>query len=268
MKRRMSFLEYLKRNPIMVSFCLSTGIVVSCLVFYSRYFNGPISTDIDDWAGFATFCGFSLSLISIIFIFMTYRSQQELSSILQFESSFFQWLEMHNSIYNECKVDIEKYYDQVVSIFISNSNDLVPVEFEKNLDNGKSRHLMRYYRHLYQLYKYIYLSEVLTSIKKKKKYYDIIQAQMGDKELFVVLYLLLGDKRKTEEKALKGILYYELLDEAHLFKNIYYPKESSNFKEFERLMRNVFVETRDSFYYLTDKTCDISQGEENPYLIK
>ena len=221
MKRRMSFLEYLKRNPIMVSFCLSTGIVVSCLVFYSRYFNGPISTDIDD-----------------------------------------------NSIYNECKVDIEKYYDEVVSIFISNSNDLVPVEFEKNLDNGKSRHLMRYYRHLYQLYKYIYLSEVLTSIKKKKKYYDIIQAQMGDKELFVVLYLLLGDKRKTEEKALKGILYYELLDEAHLFKNIYYPKESSNFKEFERLMRNVFVETRDSFYYLTDKTCDISQGEENPYLIK
>ena len=95
---------------------------------------------------------------------MTYRSQQELSSILQFESSFFQWLEMHNSIYNECKVDIEKYYDEVVSIFISNSNDLVPVEFEKNLDNGKSRHLMRYYRHLYQLYKYIYLSEVLTSI--------------------------------------------------------------------------------------------------------
>ena len=63
---------------------------------------------------------------------MTYRSQQELSSILQFESSFFQWLEMHNSIYNECKVDIEKYYDEVVSIFISNSNDLVPVEFEKN----------------------------------------------------------------------------------------------------------------------------------------
>lgn len=110
---------------------------------------------------------------------------------------------MHNSIYNECKVDIEKYYDEVVSIFISNSNDLVPVEFEKNLDNGKSRHLMRYYRHLYQLYKYIYLSEVLTSIKKKKKYYDIIQAQMGDKELFVVLYLLLGDKRKTEEKALR-----------------------------------------------------------------
>lgn len=89
MKRRISFLEYLKRNPIMVSFCLSTGIVVSCLVFYSRYFNGPISTDIDDWAGFATFCGFSLSLISIIFIFMTYRSQQELSSILQFESFFF-----------------------------------------------------------------------------------------------------------------------------------------------------------------------------------
>ena len=169
MKRRMSFLEYLKRNPIMVSFCLSTGIVVSCLVFYSRYFNGPISTDIDDWAGFATFCGFSLSLISIIFIFMTYRSQQELSSILQFESSFFQWLEMHNSIYNECKVDIEKYYDEVVSIFISNSNDLVPVEFEKNLDNGKSRHLMRYYRHLYQLYKYIYLSEVLTSINKKEE---------------------------------------------------------------------------------------------------
>ena len=224
MKRRMSFLEYLKRNPIMVSFCLSTGIVVSCLVFYSRYFNGPIYTDIDDWAGFATFCGFSLSLISIIFIFMTYRSQQELSSILQFESSFFQWLEMHNSIYNECKVDIEKYYDEVVSIFISNSNDLVPVEFEKNLDNGKSRHLMRYYRHLYQLYKYIYLSEVLTSIKKKKKYYDIIQAQMGDKELFVVLYLLLGDKRKTEEKALKGILYYELLDEAH-YQNFYeFPK--------------------------------------------
>lgn len=92
MKRRISFLEYLKRNPIMVSFCLSTGIVVSCLVFYSRYFNGPISTDIDDWAGFATFCGFSLSLISIIFIFMTYRSQQELSSILQFESSFFNGL--------------------------------------------------------------------------------------------------------------------------------------------------------------------------------
>lgn len=92
MKRRISFLEYLKRNPIMVSFCLSTGIVVSCLVFYSRYFNGPISTDIDDWAGFATFCGFSLSLISIIFIFMTYRSQQELSSILQFESFFFNGL--------------------------------------------------------------------------------------------------------------------------------------------------------------------------------
>lgn len=95
-------------------------------------------------------------------------------------------------------MDIEKYYDEVVSIFISNSNDLVPVEFEKNLDNGKSRHLMRYYRHLYQLYKYIYLSEVLTSIKKRRSIMILYKPKWEIKNclLFYISFLVINVKQR------------------------------------------------------------------------
>lgn len=76
---------------------------------------------------------------------------------------------------------------------------------------------------------------------------------MNDAELYVVLFILLGDKKKEEKKALKGITYLELLDIAHIFKNLFYSEKEDNYNKFLEFMHKTFPKTIDSFYFLEQK---------------
>lgn len=53
---------------------------------------------------------------------------------------------------------------------------------------------------------------------------------MTDNELLVILYLLLSDKEFNNTDYLKNKSYKDLLDEAHIFKNLYYSKKNKNFR--------------------------------------
>lgn len=123
-------------------------------------------------------------------------------------------------------------------------------DFRNDSDDSVHRDVIRYYRSLYHLMKYIHLSPILQKEEQKKKYFDIIQAQMTDDELNTVLYLLLADEWVNDKRVLKTCSLLELVDKNHLFKNIYYPKTEENFNDFVEFMHKTFVETKNSFHFL------------------
>lgn len=225
--------------------------VIPFLFFFHGY---PPSNRIEDWASFSTYLGLSLSLISIIFIFLTYRSQTNMSSVLQFESTFFQWFQLHRQMYNDLSIQIDNFANNTALKFIEKRKEKFSItDFQKAAKNERDRNVIRYYRNLYHMLKYIYLNPIIATYEQKKKYYDIIQAQMTDAELVTVLFLLLADENLEDKRVFKAISLLELADSAHLFKNFYYSKSKPNFMEFTSFMRETFPLTAErSFHFLVN----------------
>lgn len=228
------------------------GIIAITIIPFFYYFHGNPSDNIADWASFATYLGLSLSLISVFFIFLTYRSQTNMSTVLQFESTFFQWFHLHRQLCGELSKEIDYFADNIALKFIKNESKNFTINKFKNAANDeKCRNIIRYYRDLYQILKYIYLSPILENDEQRKKYYDIVQAQMTDSELITTLFLLLSDKNLKDKRVLKNISFLELADKAHLFKNLYYSKTETNFDNFVSFMRKKFPLTaKHSFHFL------------------
>lgn len=227
---------------VVVSFC-------SIIIFILHYFM-PWHITLEDWADIATYFGLSMSIISIVLIYLTYRSQVNMSAVLQFESSFFQWYQIHIGLYSELMEDIDDFAKNEVEKFFTSKLYFKISDFKNHENTIETRDVVRYYRSLYSMMKYIYLSDVLTTYESKKKYYDIIQSRMTDNELLVILYLLLSDKNLESTRVL-SITYKDLLDEAHFFKNLYYSKENKNFDAFVLFMRKLFPKTAEkSFHFL------------------
>lgn len=239
-----------------ISFCFA-------MAFFLRPFI-PWHSTLGDWADIATYLGLSTSIISIFLIYLTYRSQINMSAVLQFESTFFQWYQIHIGLYDELSKDIDDFVQNEVEKFITSKLHFKCNDFRNHENAIKTRNVVRYYRSLYSMMKYIYLSDVLTTYELKKKYYDIIQSRMTDNELLVILYLLLSDKDFKSTRVL-SITYKDLLDEAHLFKNLYYSKENENFEAFALFMRKLFPKTAEkSFrYFVLDDSSNNQETEIN-----
>lgn len=227
------------------------ALVVVQIVVYKINFGGDWSSKNSDWADFSTYLGLSFSILSVLLVYLTYRSQMRLSSVLQFESVFFQWHEQHRSIYKSLEKEINDFSDKVVMPFIRSHEGEFSVDtFMLHSDDTQQRKVMRYYRSLYHLMKYVHLSPILEGDNKKKKMYiDIIQAQMSDEELYTAFYLLMTDKWKDSKKVL-GCSLIEMVDKYHLFKNFYYDNTEGNFQEFAKFMNKRFEKTSDRFQFL------------------
>ena len=218
---------------------------------YIINFAGHLSPDSAAWANFSTFFSLSFSFISAIFIFLTYRSQTSMSSVLEFESVFFNWHQQHRNIYNNLALRISDYSENVVMKFIRQHEGTFEIDDFRNYSKeNEYRDVIRYYKSLYQLMKYIHLSPIIQKEEQKKKYFDIIQAQMTDEELNTVLFLLLADECVNDKRVLKTCSLLELVDKHHLFKNFYYAKTESNFTDFVRFMNGILPETIKSFHFL------------------
>lgn len=229
--------------------------VILQLVFYLVRFHGPLSSESSDWSAFSHYFGLSFSVLSVLLVYLTYRNQTQMSAVLQFESIFFQWHNQHRTMYNDLKKDIENFSNSVVLDFIETHKGSFTIEdFRSHSKDSDQRNVMRYYRSLYHLIKYVHLSPILDNDESKRMMYiDIIQAQMSDEELNTILYLLLTDEWK-DSKLIFGCSWEEVIDKYHLFKNFYYPKTKSNFETFASFMNNEFKETKDAFHFLKLKS--------------
>lgn len=225
---------------------IALGFIIA---FVLRTFT-PWSTKLEDWADTATYLGLSMSIVSIFLIYITYRSQINMSAVLQFESTFFQWHQIHIDLYHDLRKKINKFANNEVLEFIKSKPEFNINDFQAQKETQLYREVIRYYRSLYSMMKYIYLSDVLKTYETKKKYYDIIQSRMTDNELLVILYFLLNDKNLESTRVL-SITYKDLLDEAHFFKNLYYSKENENFENLVLFIRALFPKTANkSFHFM------------------
>lgn len=248
-------------EPIIICVCLAFMLIQ--VVFYCYNFPWGLSSRSEDWAAFSTFFGLSLSFASALFIYLTYRSQTTMSSVLQFESIFFQWYQQHQEIGNSLKKEISNFSSNVALPFFEQLEQESKISHSKTkndsvrMQDDSVRIVIPYYRSLYQLMKYIHQNDIINDYEQKKKYVDIVQSQMTDREYNTTLYLLLNDPNKDRKdkfdkptKKKKETSWMMFADEYHLFKNIFYSRNNNNYEEFALFMHNSFPKTEDSFHFL------------------
>ena len=248
-------------EPIIICVCLAFMLIQ--VVFYCYNFPWGLSSRSEDWAAFSTFFGLSLSFASALFIYLTYRSQTTMSSVLQFESIFFQWYQQHQEIGNSLKKEISNFSSNVALPFFEQLEQESKISHSKTkndsvrMQDDSVRIVIPYYRSLYQLMKYIQQNEIIDIFEQKKKYVDIIQSQMTDAEYLVVLYFLLTDPNKNRKdkfekysKKKKETSWMVFVDKYHLLKNIYYSSTTNNFANFVKFMQKNFPDTTESFHFL------------------
>ncbi|MDE6006218.1 MAG: hypothetical protein K2G67_01510 [Muribaculaceae bacterium] len=153
--------------PIILCIAIIGGSIVFFITDYPY-------KELEDWANLATYLGVSLSVISVVFIYLTYQSQTTMSSILQFESTFFQWYQLHIELQKELKNQIAECVQRIVIPKLMSAEIINLKTFESLAQDSIARPLHSYYRSIYQLIKYIKLSSILSSYKQRKKYYDIL----------------------------------------------------------------------------------------------
>lgn len=129
------------------------------------------------------------------------------------------------------KIEYHTFYGcfrkSITNLRQKSSYTSLPLIFSFKSD--ERRHLHMYYRSLFQLFKYIKLSPILSGYSQRKKYYDIIQSNMSDTELLLFLCFVLGGENR--DKKIFGLLgskqsFKDLIDEGHVLKNCYVPDEA------------------------------------------
>lgn len=193
--------------------------------------------------------GTILLFFSVLLIYATYKNQVASSLLLQFETTFFNLLqnqrEILKSLRDEIQIDskfffneekVEKIADEYISavatqlyeqfdgrigthvdserkeiknVAESKEENLIIIDrLYKFIYNGKEADLGHYFRHLYHIFKYTHESKLTD----KKKYIDLIQAQMSDDELYLTFYNGIAEYGRKK--------FFPLLDEYQFFENI------------------------------------------------
>ncbi|MCH7411140.1 putative phage abortive infection protein, partial [Belliella sp. DSM 111904] len=191
-----------------------------------------------------------LSLIAIVLLYITYRSQKEelfqSRQLLkkqtetldkqQFETTFYNMLNLHNDIVNNIdlvitrKVELENKYNGSKKVktqkkgrdcFTTFYKGLKRVYALNGVTNERSkmnsyfwkyykRHqsdLGHYFRNLYHIYKLIHNSKV----DNKKEYASLVRAQLSSHELLMLFYNGLSDQ---------GAKFKKLIEEFQILKNM------------------------------------------------
>jgi hypothetical protein len=167
------------------------------------------------WGAFGDFIagvvGTIFNLIGIVLVYLTFKSQTEFSEIQvinsnlqQFESTFFNLLSTQRDIAKEFVYNIHgtsnsptgyaavssiaKELNRIISqIPVDTSLDTVENRFTtayRQVYAGRESQLGHYFRHLYHIVKYT----DAAPISDKRKYIDILQAQMSDNELYLAFF--------------------------------------------------------------------------------
>lgn len=205
--------------------------------------NSSISDNISDWGNFGGYIGGTLSLISVVLIYYTYSKQSEMNYRNQFESIFFEMLSRQREIYRDIdgynlflklRADIETHFRTS-----SNEYNFTKEESEELFANYFSYHIsskqacLHYFRHLYHIIKYVHSDRIILP-DDKKRYIDMIQAEMSDDELFISFFNVIWWHYKFQKKD-----YLILLDTYSFFENLQSPG-----KWFDVCKTQLFVRTK------------------------
>lgn len=244
----MKFIRHYWTELIVLICCIIC--FVSLKYYISQFGSNGLSNDTGNWGTFGDYVGgvigTILSFFSIILIYATYKNQVASSSIQQFETTFFNLLQNQREIlkslkgyvqtdtvfddYDEKSADeyisavatrLYKEFDGRIGKYVDRDGNEIKNEASDKEQNliiidriydsvykGKEAELGHYFRHLYHIVKYVNESKIAY----KKKYIDLIQAQMGDDELYVTLYNGIGRFGRVK--------FQPLLDQYHFFENI------------------------------------------------
>lgn len=240
--------KLMSNNPFITALVV-TMIPIGFLAMYNYYYY----VHIENWASFATYTSLGLSITTVIFVLMTYQIQSKSSTVLQFDSTFFQWMGIFLDAVSKDKEHFQKFVDERAKDLLEGIDETFTGNFSaKHMD--EERTCVRHYKVLYQILRYIHTSEIIHG-NEKKKYVDIIQSQLTDEQLLTFFVLLLMDKEKNNERVL-GISLMKLMDKYHFFKNLYFPTNKESLGKF--LCTN-FPETKNSFHWFKENIVDNEQ---------
>ncbi|MDD2582995.1 MAG: putative phage abortive infection protein [Desulfuromonadaceae bacterium] len=253
----------MKKNYLnaIVILCIFLGIT-SLLVFFINFRHHSLSVESSDWGAFGAYVsglvGTIFSFISVVLIYFTLNGQNKNFYQQQFEASFFNllsaqkdtilkikeayiyegysgygkdlYLNSHQYIYtfsNELKRKISecKNIDTLEKI---SHEEKINKKFNYLLEMGEYQ-LSHYFRNLYHIVKFVHESNIVD----KKKYIDIIQAQMSDHELYITFYN--GISKFGNERFKPLLDQYQILENIQsrdkafeIHKKLFYP--NTNFK--------------------------------------
>lgn len=215
------------KSEISLLLIIASISVLTIIIYVIKFRSNGLSEDPIDFGIFGNYIGGILgsliSLISIILLYRTYltqlditESQENRANLQQFENTFFELLRNQRTIIMSCKgqfIDRRKLgedkvilsdYQYIERIGEELKLQMYNFEYEADLLEQQNINLIRiiindyyietfskhetqlshYFRHLYHILKYIDQS----SIENKKKYVDLVQAQMSNSELYISFY--------------------------------------------------------------------------------
>lgn len=207
-----------KREPILVIGIIFFLVGMFALGFYWYNFHtSELSKDGAKWGTFGDYVGGVLgtlfNILGVILIFLTFKRQEDYSHIERFETTFFNLLDNQREIVKSLSgffrepnggknVKVESYsYIKAFSNEIApkvnkvdNVGDYITCQKEISKEyvsvyKNSADQLGHYFRHLYHIVKYTDESD----LDDKKKYIDIVQAQMSNNELYSVFYNSISD---------------------------------------------------------------------------
>lgn len=231
-------------TEILIFFGLGISIL-SIGLYYNTFksFHG-LAFDTGTWGTFGDYIGGVLgtifSFFGVILIYATYKNQVATTLLQQFETTFFTLLQNQREILKSLKGEFKTFgfmpnlnsieisrehgdaYISAMALGIEENMESIDLEFTKTLEDhlvkineiydinysGRKAELGHYFRHLYHIFKYTHESKLTN----KKKYIDIIQAQMSNDELYIAFYNGLSEYGREK--------FFPLLNEYQFFENI------------------------------------------------
>lgn len=197
----------MKNDRLKLILFLSAALgCLAILAYIINFHTAHIAGDSAAWGTLGDFIGGIVGTVfnfaGVILIYLTFQRQQQTSVLQQFETTFFNLLtiqrEMMKSVKSEdgTALDGQEFFEQMAAS-LSNHYREFPLTGDK-IDIAKlvteyygdeferaGRTLGPYHRHLYHLLKYTNSSEIFN---QKRKYMDIVQAQMSNAELYCLFY--------------------------------------------------------------------------------
>lgn len=253
----------MKKNYLnaIVILCIFLGIT-SLLVFFINFRHHSLSVESSDWGAFGAYVsglvGTIFSFISVVLIYFTLKGQNENFYQQQFEASFFNLLSAQKDTISKIKgayiyedwdglgkdlhLDGHQYIYTFSNELLRQISECEKISMPENIRheeeiNKKFNYLLKigkyqlshYFRNLYHIVKFVHESNIID----KKKYFDIIQAQMSDHELYITFYN--GISKFGNERFKPLLDQYQILENIQsrdkafeIHKKLFYP--NTNFK--------------------------------------
>ena len=229
------------RLQIVLAAAILTGLI-AVLCYWTTFHNLGWSYSTTVWGTFGDFVGGVIgtifNLVGVVLIYLTFRTQTKNSNLQQFESTFFSLLANQRDIvknlsgieYNYSLNTVGKTekpvhggeYIELVSKRLKHAIDKIKfgtpkaelldliTEAYDNVYDGREEQLDHYFRHLYHIVKYTNSASIEE--EDRRKYVDIVQAQMSDNELYLAFYNGIG--RYGREKFLPLMDKYQFIENA------------------------------------------------------